>query len=338
MNDDAHEAPPPGCVRLIGAGLWSRTGSAVEHLLSLRPELARANDAQGLRCALLHTSGWLVQWIEGPAEAVDVAWKTAQQDSALRGTRLLHRSIGEAKLTQPVHIATLHGKERVTDVARRLHGVERQAALGLRVEPYEIWEYLSAPCRFDQTDTLTSVRRRDLVAITSEDNESIDLLRTIAERSSSAVTYQRFAEGAAGGGDVGAAYADIVFGRSITRLQALSRRALSQRLVRLGLSNLHCLVLLLGSRTPDAANLNLVESAAGLLAEAPCPSVQVVGTDRDTLEQAANLLRGLPGLQVMQSCIGSSTRDRVEAVLALVADVQATNARAAGPETDQDLQ
>ena len=79
MNDDADKAPP-GCVRLIGASLWSRTGSAVEHLLSLRSELARANDAQGLRCALLHSSGWLVQWFEGPAQAVDDAWDTARKD------------------------------------------------------------------------------------------------------------------------------------------------------------------------------------------------------------------------------------------------------------------
>src|SRR6185369_15771266 len=327
MNDDAHKAPP-GCVRLIGASLWSRTGSAVDYLLSLRPELARANDAQGLRCALLHTSGWLVQWIEGPAEAVDQAWATAQKDSALRSPRLLHRSVGESKFTQPVHIATLHGKERATDVARRLHRVEQQAALGGRAEPHEIWEYLSAPSRFDQADAVASVGRRNLVAITSENNESIDLLRTIADQDRSAVTYQRFAEE---GGDVGAAYADVVRGRSITRLQALSRRALSQRLVRLGLSNLQCLVLLLGSR--NSPTPNLVESAAALLAEAPCPLVQVVGTDRDTLEQAANILGQLPGLQVTQSCIGPSPRDRVEAVMALVPKApQAAHPPAAGPE------
>ncbi|HWP11385.1 MAG TPA: BLUF domain-containing protein, partial [Ramlibacter sp.] len=91
MND-AVEAP--GCMRLIGASLWSPAGSAVEHLLNLRSKLARANHAQGLRCALMYTSGWLVRWFEGPAKAVENAW-TIVQDEGARGTRVLHRSIGE---------------------------------------------------------------------------------------------------------------------------------------------------------------------------------------------------------------------------------------------------
>jgi hypothetical protein len=327
-DDDAHKAPP-GCVRLIGASLWSRTGSAVEYLLSLRSDLARANEAQGLRCALLHTNGWLVQWFEGTAAAVDDAWDSVQKNAALRGARLLHRSVGEAQLTHAVHIATLHGKQKATDAARRLHGVERQAALGWSAEPNEIWQSLSAPCQFDQADLVAPVTRRHVVAITSEASESIDLLLAIAERCGSAVSYQRFAEGAAGRGDVGAAYADVIDGRLITRLQALSRGALSQRLVRLGLSHLQCLVLLVGSR----ASANLVESVAGLLADVPaCLSVQLVGTDRDALEQAADSLRRLPGLQFTQNIIASSRRERLEAVLALLADAQAAYGRAAGPE------
>ncbi|HWP10420.1 MAG TPA: hypothetical protein VNN06_01260, partial [Ramlibacter sp.] len=93
--------------------------------------------------------------------------------------------------------------------------------------------------------------------------------------------------------------------------------------VRLGLSNMRCLVLLLGKRAQAGAAL--AESAAELLMRMPIPSsVHLVGTDGAALELAASILRSSPGQQVTQTCVGMRGGDRLDAVLELIAGMAPT--------------
>lgn len=320
MHDAA--CATPACLRLIGATFCTRTGSAVEHLLSLRAGLGAANRAKGLRTALLYTGGWLVQWIEGPAEAVEQAWRAAQADPSLRDARLLHRSLGPASLPDPVQIATLHGRERPADVARRLIGLQKQEAQGWRAEPSEVWLQLSAPTTLPGADAVCGLARRDVVAMTSEDNESVDLLRGVAQRCATPVSYQRFALGDPRAGDVGAAYADIACGAHVTRVQALSRRALSHALVRIALGQLQSVVLLLGAR--PRASASLAESVADLLAALPQrPAVHLVGVDSKSVVQATTILQRVPGLRITHGRAGPTGRASLDDILGLTVNGRA---------------
>jgi hypothetical protein len=312
---DAVAAPPAG-LRLVGAAFSTRTGSAVEYLLSLRAGLGAANRARGLRSALLHHAGWLVHWIEGPAEAVDRAWRAIESDPAVRHTRLLHRSEGALTLSEPVQFATLHGLEQAGDVAQRLHRLQRQDARGWAAGPAEIWYHLSAPSQVARADALAALARRDVVAVTSEDNESIDLLRSVAGRCAPPGSYQRFARADPRGRDVGAAYADIVCGAHVTRIRALSRRALSHDLVRIGLANLQSVVLLLGSRPRACASL--AEGVADLLQALPHrPAAHLVGLDAESVIEAAAILGRVPGVRVTHSRPDAAGRASLDGVLGL---------------------
>lgn len=319
MHDAA--PAPTACLRLIGAVFTTRTGSAVEYLLSLRAGLGAANRARGLRTALLHHAGWLVHWIEGPAEAVDAAWQAIESEPGVRHTRRLHRSHGAPTLAEAVQIATLHGREQAAQVAQRIQRLQRQDALGWVAGPAEVWQHLSAPSQVPRADALSALARRDVVAVTSEDNESIDLLRGVAFRCSTPVSYQRFASADPRARDVGAAYADVVCGPHVTRVQALSRRALSHDLVRLGLANLQSVVLLLGNRARACASL--AEGVADLLQALPQrPAAHLVGADDASVLQAATILRRVPGVRLTRSQPGPAGRASLDAVLGLAVDGQ----------------
>ena len=303
------------CLRILGASLWNRPGSVLQDLLQGRRWFTRVHAETGVKMAFLSTGAWLILWLEGEPEAVDRAWDRAIAHQAHRRLRLLHRSLGAPTLRDPVHIASLHTQEKPTDVARRLKQVEREHELGWITEPAQVWQELSAPWRMAGPDTLAFMARRGVVALTSEHNESVDVLRGIAEHNGTRVFYQRFAGGDTRSGDVGAAYTDLTSFSHVTRVQAVSRRALGHDMVRRSLEPMHALVLLLGDRPKPA--IQLAEEVSAWLAACPQPPlVRVVGSEA-ACALASDILRGVSGLRVEERAAGTLVRARVEAVLDL---------------------
>jgi hypothetical protein len=283
--------------RLMGASVCRMPGSVVEQLLGMRAGICRLNARTGVRTALLYSSGWFLQWHEGTQDAVDDVWRRALAHPGHAHARVIHRSEGAPGLTEPLHIASLHNRDKPTDVARRLLRVEREHELELDSEPAEIWHVLSAPCMLEPADTALSVARRNVVAVTSEYTESVDLIKVIADRSRAPVSYQRFASGDAG--EAGAAYVDVAGSGYMTRLQALSRRALDNSMIRLSLCGMQSLVLLTGHRPHHASRL--ATAVVGLLeGMAVRPNVRVIGTCAQTRAEAVNVLKGLSGLDVVE--------------------------------------
>jgi hypothetical protein len=301
--------------RLMGASVCQAPGSVVERLLGMRKDISRFNAARGLRTALLYSGGWLLQWHEGPAASVDEAWVRSQAQPGHGHHRLLHRSAGNAALVGRLHIASLHSREKGNDVVRRLYEVQRR--LGRHAEPAQTWQCVSAPCLIDADVTLPVGARCHLVAVTSELSESMDLVKSIAERHHVPVSYQRFADGETRNGDVGAAYVDTASAGRLTRLHAISRRALDDGMVRLSLRSMRCLILLLGDHAPSAARLG--EAAKSLLERiADRPAVRLLGTCRDTSKLVAASLADMHGLDVHE-IHGGGARARVDTVLRMIA-------------------
>lgn len=307
----------PAVDRILIASLTRLPGSVVEELLSLRPAIRRFNESVGICGALLYNAGWLVQWYEGSPEAVDKAWRMSEANTGHSNTRVIHRSIGAPTLTEPLNIATLHGRDKPTDVARRLYQVERERLLGLGEEPAQVWRWLSGPSHLKAQDEVAALARQDVLALTSEDSESVDLVKALADRARVPVTYQRFANADARSSDAGAAYADLPCAGYTTRVQALSRRALGNSLVRLSLQQMQRIVLLLGSRPRPAANL--LAAVSSLLAASPDrPEVHVMGPSSQLCSWAAQELGAMPGVRVTQVDTEQRRSAQIEAVLGLL--------------------
>jgi hypothetical protein len=260
--------------RLMAASLCQARSSVIERLLSMRKDISRFNAARELHTALFYSGRWLVQWHEGSAASVEEAWKRSKAYPGHGHHKLLHRSAGATTLVRRLHIASLHNHEKSNDVARRFYEVQRR--LGRNAEPAQIWQCVSAPCLIEPDVSVPVSGRCRLVAVTSELTESMELVKSIAERHRVPVNYQRFADGETRNGDVGAAYIDIAGAGQITRLHAISRRALDDGMVRLSLRGMRCLILLLGDRAVSAARLG---SAARSLIErfSEWPAVRLLG-------------------------------------------------------------
>ena len=315
--------------RLMGMSPCLVRGSVVEKLLALRAGICSFNAARGARTAIWYSSGWFLQWHEGPAAAVEEAWQVSQSFRWQGKHRVVHRSDGPRGLVDALHLSTVHSKEKQTDVARRFYSIGRQHELGWSAEPSEIWRLLTAPCLHTNADAMATVARDNVFAVTSEFTESVDLVRAIAEQHRTQVIYQRFADGSLAGGDVGAAYVDLAQGHQMTRVQALSRRALGNSMVRLSLQQMQCLVLLLGNRANSAARL--AAAVADLLAELHVrPAVRLVGSSAEACHAAAEVLAALPQLDVGVRLAATGGSAPVEAVLEVMGDLGREAAAVAG--------
>ncbi|MEO7392642.1 MAG: hypothetical protein ABIU58_10735 [Ramlibacter sp.] len=304
--------------RMMVASVCRMHGSVVGQLLAMREDISRFNGSRGLRSAILYSGGWFLQWHEGSHAAVEAAWSMSLAHPGHAHQRLIHRSEGPATLVKRLHIASLHSRDKPSDVARRLYSVERERELGWKAEPAEIWQCLSAPCLIQRADVMAAVARGHLVAVTSEFTESVDLIKSIAERTGAPVSYQRFADGDRRNADIGAAYVDVAAGQ-MTRLQALSRRALDDAMVRLSMDRMQCMVLLLGNR--PKATAKLVDSVVGLLKDmAVAPPVRLMGPCPGTCAEVAVALGAVDGLDVETIPVGLAVRTRVDAVLNLIDD------------------
>ena len=264
------------CERLVCASHWTPPGSAIDHLLAGRAgQLARASGS-GLRTAVLHAAGWLVRWVEGSADAMQAEWERLQAHPDLRHTMLLHRSLGPATLRGPVQVASLYAGEQGSTVARRLHWIAREREQGWHAEPEEVWQALCAPCQLASGTPVGFLGRREVLALASDDNEAVEVVRSLAQHHRADVAYQRYADGDTTRLDVGAAYTDVASGRAaVTRVHGLSRRALVSGATVLGLRHIDTLVLILGER--DARNQAALAEVEQFLQGLPQrPLVQVV--------------------------------------------------------------
>lgn len=309
----------PACTRLLCASQWAPEGSAIQAMLAWRQHWLQHAEATGMRTALLYVAGWLVQWHEGAADVVDAQWRHLRDGGEGRAARLLHRSEGEATLLAGVQVASLHASEGSADVARRLRAIERQGQQGPRLEPVALWQALCAPCQLAPPGSLGFAGRRDLVAVASEDNEAVDLVRHLALDRGLRIAYQRYAGTDLNRADVGASYLDVAHeAHAVTRLHALPRRSLVASVPMLGLRDVNTMVLLLGSNLARAETL--LEDAKRLLQSLPRPPAVVVACACPQVRGLALLaMQGVARARVVEVEAGGIGRNCASLVSELVA-------------------
>lgn len=315
------------CTRLVCASQWAPQGSAIQAMLAWRQHWLQHAERTGMRTGLLYVAGWLVQWHEGTAEVVDAQWLHLREDARERAARLLHRSEGAATLLAGVQVVSLHASEGPSDVARRLRAIEREGQQGATAEPVDLWQALCAPCQLGRPGSLGFAGRCDMVAVASEDNEGVDLLRQVAQDRGLRIAYQRYAGTDLTRADVGASYLDVALeGSAVTRLHALPRRSLVASVPMLGLRDVKTLVLLLGSNMVRAETL--LQDARRLLEVLPRPPAVVVACSCPHVRGMAVLaLAGVAGAQVVDVQGGDAGRS----CAALVSDLVALRERELRP-------
>ena len=104
--------------RLMGVSHSLLHGSVVEKLLEMRAGICSFNAARGVRTAVWYSSGWLLQWHEGPSAAVEEAWLASQSLDWQGAHRLLHRSQGPRVLADALHLSTVHSRELPLEPSR----------------------------------------------------------------------------------------------------------------------------------------------------------------------------------------------------------------------------
>jgi hypothetical protein len=305
-------APDEPVLRVVGASLSLVRGSVMEELLAMRRDVGAFNAAHGLRSALLYSSGWFFQWHEGPVAAVGKVLHIAQADSRHHRPRVLHRSLGAPTLASTLQIATTHGADKPTDVARRLFHLTRGQELEPPGRPDELWRHLVAPLYLPAGVTMPALVQRHVVAVTSEYTGAVDMVRMFSDRFGLPVTYQRFATDLPQSGDVGAAYVDIPGQGCVTRLHALSRRSLAHPMVRLMLGDLHCVLLLLGERAGAASAL---AGEVGLLLAGLSmrPALRLAAGSPDAVREARERLQAC-GCDIGEIDLASMWNARPEAL------------------------
>ena len=305
-------------VRMLFASEWSPRGSAVEALLRLRPALLQQAIGNGARSALLSSQGWLVQWHEGSVEAVAAQRDATQAAFGLGSPRLLHGSHGAGLLAQPVQLASLQMSDAAGDMLRRLQFLERQHELGWDAEPLDVWHSLCAPCRFPGGWRPGLVGPREMVALVSDENDAVELLRDLAGHFGARVAYQRYAGSDLQRRDVGAAYVDVEAGDAMmTRVQALSPRALGAGTDLLVLRRIDRFVLLVNPQS--AARSTLLDEVARMVGRLPTrPWVHVMCPCPASRAWAAQQLRGSCGVAVLPveaPCTGHTAVQALHGVL-----------------------
>jgi hypothetical protein len=284
---------------MLCASEWSQPGSAVEALLRLRPRLLQQAIDNGARSALLSSQGWLVQWHEGSERAVAAQRDATQAAFGLAPPRLLHGSHGAAHLTEPVQLASLQMSDPAGDMLRRLHFLERQHEQAWEAEPVDVWQSLCAPCQFPGAWRPGLVGPREVVALVSDDNDAVELLRSLAGEFRARVAYQRYAGSDLQRRDVGAAYMDIeAAGGALTRVQAMSPRALGIGVDLLGLRQIDRFVLLVNPQSAQYSSL--LADVARMVGRLPSrPWVHVMCPCPASRAWAAQQLRSTCGVAVL---------------------------------------
>ena len=297
--------PELHCTRLLCATRWASRSSAVEELLASRREWLARTEATGVRTALLHASGWLVQWHEGPAAAVDAEWRRLAGDPQRQGLVALHCSDGPPVLTAAVQVVSVHGGERSTDVEQRLRAILHDTQQGCRVDPLEAWQSLSAPGDASNAGTPP---RQHVLAIASEDNEAVEMVRLIGQVAGKRVVYQRYAGSSLKRADAGAAYLDVpIEGSGITRLHALPRRAFAAGAPLLGVRDVQRVFLILG--THAGRGRVLLQEVIRLLHALPQPPAVFVGARCPEVRDAAlEQLAAAGGLRVSHAPLAGAGR------------------------------
>lgn len=291
-NNKATTPPPSDPIaRIVYASQANICGPVYAQMESIRAAALSHNEPRGVHTALLHQSGWFVQWKEGPGEALRELMERVANDARHHSMRIVHASRGPRLLSGPWSMAIVQCADGPQDMARRVDLLRHQMDAGRQYAPPAVWRQLSTPLRHpggaQQGDPEAFQR---VLVCSARGLLAFELVRWLAQRSGEEVVHRRFA--GAQDLDVGTDYVDFGEGGRVMRVIAMARRGLALPLTRAFVPDYsHVVVLLSGE---PAADIGLLHKAALACAHAPVrPVLLGVAARADTHAPLARMTREL---------------------------------------------
>ena len=142
---NAHAAPPQEVSRLVFASRANVRTGVYDEMERIRASALRHNEPKGVSTALLHQSGWFVQWKEGPGDAVLELMERVRCDRRHHAMRIVHASLGPRLLDGPWSMAIVQCGEDPADMGERVERLRRDVLAGRRHSPPAVWRQLSTP-------------------------------------------------------------------------------------------------------------------------------------------------------------------------------------------------
>jgi hypothetical protein len=224
--DSDSEMPLQAVSRLIYASLSKVDGSVLDEMRRIRDHAVVHNQAAGLRVALLHMSGWFVEWIEGPEVGIRALLDRVAQDTRHQGLQVVHHSLGRPRLFRPWIGAIVQADEGPTAFARRLFALQDRQVRQAGLEPASVWLRLCSPPARDMPVPDGIFPRAMLLS--SQGAQAFELLQTVAQTVRRPLVRRRFAGAADDARDVESDYLDLpALGPAGWRLIANARKGLA---------------------------------------------------------------------------------------------------------------
>ncbi|HMA06589.1 MAG TPA: BLUF domain-containing protein [Ramlibacter sp.] len=255
--------------RLLYASECRVLGSVFEEMHRIRDHALLRNVTDDVYAALLYQAGWFVEWLEGPAQGIDAVLRRTANDPRHGKLRVLHRSRGTRRLTQPWSMAFRQDEEQAAQFERRVKAVSTQPA----PDPATVWRRLSMPVQAEGVaGGAGSDRYQRVMVCAARGTLSFELVRWLGQVYGSKVTSLRLAGAMANSRDVASDYVDLDGGRGavLRRVVATARNGLQIGLLQAFLSDYsHIIVLLCGDSRYDAELLHLLVAACARLSHRP---------------------------------------------------------------------
>ena len=284
-KNSAATAPDVEVGRLMYASQSNFTGPVFQEMHRIRDHALQRNVADEVHVALLHQSGWFVEWMEGPPAGVHALMKRVARDTRHRGLRLLHSSRGPRRLTQPWSMAIVQAQELPADFARRVATLREEHQQGRAPGPAAVWRRLSTPLTHPgAAEQAVDDRFQRVMVCAAKGEASFDMVRWLGKTHKAEVVQRRFAGSRADGLDVATDYVDLDSGAVVRRVIAMARNGLHLGLTQAFLPEYsHVILLLSGDSTRDGDLMQRLVAACARLVHRPV----VVGLGQPFCDHAA---------------------------------------------------
>ena len=255
--------------RLLYASECRVQGSVFDEMHHIRDHALLRNVTDDVYVALLYQASWFVEWLEGPTEGVDAVLRRTAHDPRHGNLRVLHRSRGPRRLTQPWSMAFRQDPEQPAQFERRVMALSTQPA----PDPAAAWRRLSMPLTDEAVAGRADRDRYQRVMVcAARGTQSFELVRWLGQACGSKVTSQRLAGAVATSRDVANDYVDVDCGRGsmLRRVVATARNGLQIGLLQAFLPDYsHIVLLLCGDARHDSELLHSLVAACARLSHRP---------------------------------------------------------------------
>ena len=270
-HNHASQRPREEVDRLMYASRSLVTGSVFAEMQKIRAHALQRNMADSVHVALLHQSGWFMEWIEGPSHGVRALMSRVVADPRHQDLHLLHRSSGPRRLSEPWSMALVQTKEAGDDFSIRVTTLRDELRQGRKVDPASVWRRLSTPLTHPgASEQARSDRFQRVMVCAAQGADSFNLVHHLGTVHQAEVVHRRFVGAHADALDVATDYVDLEVGAVVRRVVAMARNGLQIGLTRAFLTDYsHVILLLCGVPARDQGLIERLVSACAHLQHRP---------------------------------------------------------------------